>query len=240
MGRRVDERGGAGGQTGLLQGGIESVLDDRTRGPERVRPDAEDHGVAAPQHAAGIREHVGTSLEDERDDAQPVAEPLETPTVMVELLDDLAPGRGQRRPGPQSRDHVGPHPVRQDQPGDRAPPGPRTLHILGVGRRDRREAPVVLQPPGERLEEPLQVTIRDLPHRLERVVRRVDRPGGGGPIGGRHVQDLTGILEHDDRVTWSEGGRQLLGDVGDAVPAEDQRGPGGQCGQGLGAHGAAR
>ena len=67
---RGEERGRAQRQPRLGERGHECLLVDGDGGAERVAADAEDDGVAAPQHARGIGEDVRATFEHEPDHAE--------------------------------------------------------------------------------------------------------------------------------------------------------------------------
>ncbi len=90
----IDQGGRTLGQARRLEGGIESVVDDGAGGAERVRADAEHHGVAGPQHAGGVGEDIGAALEDEAHHAQRGGDLLNAPSRMIDALDHSAAGGG--------------------------------------------------------------------------------------------------------------------------------------------------
>ena len=136
-----------------VQRRIEGVLDDRLCRAQRVRADPEDHGVARPDHAGGVREHVGPTLEHEADDAERCAARLDGPAVVFDDTIDRVPGGRSGRPPAEAGDHAGTHRVGELESGRRPTPSGSSYDIGVVGRCDRGERGVVGEAVRERVEE---------------------------------------------------------------------------------------
>ncbi len=141
--------GGAGGarherygpfrQAGRGQGRIERMGHDGLGGAQRIRTDAEHHGVAAAEHAGGVGEHVGTAFEDESHHAEPGAHLFDPPPVMRDGFHDGAAARCGVAPGAEPGNHVGPHLLGEDQPRGGTAFLPGTCHVGRVGGGDGGE-----------------------------------------------------------------------------------------------------
>jgi hypothetical protein len=215
----VQQGRGARRQAGLGQRRIEGGAHDGPRGAQRVRADAEHHGVAGTDHARGVGEDVGPALEDEARHAQGRDQLLNAPALVVNAFDPPPAAGVGVLPGPEPRDHVGPHGRAHRQTGRRAPAGPGLRHILGVGRGDFGPGSLVLQPRGEGLEEGADRLVRDGGKGVEGGQRPAYSARRGGVLGLGHVQERA--VDHQQPVARPEGRRQRFGDMGHLVAAPD-------------------
>ena len=105
----VDKHGGAFRQPGVSQRGREGVLREGAGRAQGVRPDPEHHGVASTQNTYRVGEHVGTSFENEADNAQGRGCQFDRPALMFASFDDAPLSSRGVAPSAQTGDHVPPH-----------------------------------------------------------------------------------------------------------------------------------
>ncbi len=231
-----DQYAGAVGQAGGGEGGRERMLRDRLRRGQRIRADAEHHRVAAAQHACRVGKYVGPAREYEADHAERRGQRLQGPAVVIEPLDDPAAGRRCVAPFQQAGDHVGAHLRRHGEPGRGPAARLGALDVSRVGDGDLRPDGIVLQAPGEFVEEVRNGRVADRSHPSERIGGAGDGGGGQRVCGARRPQELTRLQHHDQTVARLELGRQRLGDEGHLVAAKGDRHPRRQMLQPVAAH----
>ncbi len=196
------------------------MLNDRPRGSQRIRADAEHHGVARANHATGVGEHVGTPFEHEPDDAERGAIRLHRPLRVVHACDHTVTPAGRVTPATQPGDHVRPHAGIEDQPRRRAPTVCRRRDVTGVGVGNRCEDVVVAQRLGEAGEEVRDGLVVARRERGEAVDRLVDGRGDQLVHGGGNVEQGPGRLHDDQAIAGSEGIGELAVDTNGPVPTE--------------------
>jgi glutamate synthase domain-containing protein 2/glutamate synthase domain-containing protein 1/glutamate synthase domain-containing protein 3 len=209
------------------------VLDQGACRSEGIRTDPEHHRVPAPQDPAGVGEDVGATLEHERHDPEPVDDLLDGPAVVVDPLGHATPPARGVAPRPQPRDHVGAHPVRQDQARGGAAPRPSRLDVVGVRGGDRGEDRVVLESARELLVEVADLLVGDRAHAVEGRDRAADGAIGDRAVGGGHVQQCSALVDDDQAVAGGEGLGQRRVDADDPVAAHEDRHACGQSVQGF-------
>ncbi len=181
------------------------MLHDRTCGSQRIRADAEHHGVARANHAARVGEHVGTPFEHETDDPERCAIRLHRPLRMIHAGDQPVAPAGRVTPATQPCDHVRPHAGVEHQPRRRASPARRRRDVSGVRVGDRREHVVVaqrLREPGEEVRDGIVVARRERREAIDRFAH-----GGADQFvhRGRNVEQGPGRLHDDQAIAGTEG-----------------------------------
>ena len=193
----VDKRYGACGQPGRSQRRLDGKRHDRPRGGECVGADAEDDGIAAAEHAAGVRQDVRAAFEDEGDDAEGRADHLDAEAVVLNRLEHGTAARGHRRPAAQPLDHFLAHGVRDPQAGRRAATTSGARDILRIDGRDPFPHGVVLERTRSLAVEGNDRIVRNRMHRLECARGPVNRFAGPRQFLLRNMQKSRNVVGHD-------------------------------------------
>lgn len=106
---RIDQVDRATGQASRVERGNQQMVANRARRAQGVASDAKHDGVAALQDTRCVCEHVGTTLEHERHDAERRAPRLDGPTFVIDRGHDPQTIERETSPHAQTRCHVGAH-----------------------------------------------------------------------------------------------------------------------------------
>ena len=192
----VNQGNRAGGQAGRVQRRFDGEAHDRTCRRQCVAADAENHGVAAAQDAAGVRQHVRSSLEDEGDDAERGTNHFDAESAVLDGFQNRAASGGCVDPTAQAGDHLFAHGIGDSQTGG----GPATaLGIFHVGSVDVRDLPpdvVALQRFGGVAVEGDDGFVGNAVHGGKGAVGRIDRCLGARCGGGGNVQEARYRIGH--------------------------------------------
>ena len=232
----VDQAGRAVWQSRGRQRRLQRRAHDGARGAQRVGADPEHHRIAGAQHPGGVGEHIGPALEHETHHAQRRGDLFQRPPLVFDPL-DRPPSRALGVPPfAQAGDHVAPHASAQRQPRRGAAPRLGGSDICGIGRGDGGPDSLVRQGVREAIEEAADLGVGRRAHLPERRLGPAHRVLGD--LGGRggHMQQIAGILQHDQPVPGLERRRQRLRHDRDAVPAKGNWHAGGQSLKHSGGH----
>ncbi len=219
----LQKRDGILGQSGVDQRGPEREFHDRLCRVQGVASDAEDGGVAAPEHAGRVGQDVRPPLEHERDDPARADDLLDDPALVLDPAGHLVTSRFQFRPLCKSGDHVPTHLVAGDEARGRAPLGLRAIDILHVDPGDLVPYRVVGEAACERIVEQRELLVRCALLVTECLKGAADGLGRQLVDGRGYVQYLAGLAHDDQLVTGPEPVRQFLRDVHDPVAADEYR-----------------
>jgi hypothetical protein len=220
---RAHQRHRAGGEPSGVERRAQRVVLDRLGGAQRVGADAHHDGVAGAHDARGVGEHVGPALEHEPDDTERRPARRHRPAGVLDRPDRAVALQVAVAPGAQAGDHVVAHAVGQDEAG-RRPSGVRGAGDVGVvGDPDGGHDVVVGEGGSEGVEERRDLGVVARAEGGERLDRRVHGARRLGVFGRWHVQDVAGLLDHDEAIATTERRRQLRPHAGHAVAAIDDR-----------------